>query len=52
MVVPSLLTFTNNEIPLYLHVSATDTTISSILLQEEDEREKLIYFISKVLNIA
>ncbi|RDX90076.1 Retrovirus-related Pol polyprotein from transposon 17.6, partial [Mucuna pruriens] len=36
--------------PLYLYISVSDTAVSSALIQEEGGEQRLVYFISKVLQ--
>ena len=38
------------EIPMRLYFSITDRAISSVILQDQEKIQKLVYFVSKVLQ--
>ncbi|RDX96069.1 Tf2-9, partial [Mucuna pruriens] len=47
---PPILTRPISGIPLHLYLSASEKAISSVLIQERDREQRLVYFVSKVLQ--
>ncbi|GFS37978.1 hypothetical protein Acr_00g0055000 [Actinidia rufa] len=46
---PPLLTVPTTGEDLYVYLSISPTTVSAVLIREEDQVQKLIYYVSKVL---
>ncbi|RDY14220.1 pol, partial [Mucuna pruriens] len=47
---PPILTRPTPSIPLHLYLSASEKAISSVLIQEREEEQRPVYFVSKVLQ--